>query len=836
MSHLMRIHALAAFLLVASTVHADELVRQNSSGDWLPAGARFRFASLHLRHPGQINNSALSPDGKLLATSSGRSVILWDLNTGRALRRFTTPEGGGWSTPGLTFSRDGALVGCVHGSESAHVWNVTTGTEILNTYGKMENNGARGQFSPDGKQFLLVGREGIHYWSLSNGEQARMVSAQRVNAITPDAKFYVRNTESVPTTFGDAETGKDLRTLDIAVANNGIENGLAFSPDSKWMALVNIDKTIELRDTSTWELKASFLLPKDALRGERPDGSRYPPYRVALSPDAKWLFLGLGREGILHRWDVTAKKELPPLKVHHDEIANIHCLGDGKTLITSARDGMIRRWNLVTGASIGEPEGYASRSHAAMSPDGKLVVAGDGRGRLDVWDAATGKLARNLRKEGSAVRKLAFAPSSTSFAVVQDDGSVSLWDVIQGATGKTLALPKSKDDRPRSVWVQAMQFGPDSRHLYVAHWYKPMRFELATGAMQTRGRSGDFALSADGTMLATAYPPQLMLWDEATGKMRLTIQIRGEADRVGYPLALAFSPDGRRVAIGLRNGDVVLVDTASGNETKRFLAIGVRKMMSRIDFLEGHTDHATALGFSPDGRWLVTGANDARVRLWEAATGKKLEEFDGHEMEVTDVAVTGDGRRVFSSAWDGQSYLWDLRPSNLIKAAPEALWEALHSEDARLAYRAIWSMVESPAACAKFVRSQMAPAQGIDPARLRKLIADLNSDDFRGRDAAQQELAKLADLAAAAIEESLKKPPTLEVKRRLEKLQNALQGDLSPTKLREVRAIQAMELANTPETIAVLRHWAGGAPGADLTRNAAAALTRIERHSKNPQR
>jgi RNA polymerase sigma factor (sigma-70 family) len=797
--------------------------------DGLPAGARFRFASLHLRHPGQINNSALSPDAKLLATSSGRSVMIWELHTGRALRRFSISESGGWSTPGLTFSPDGSLLAYLHGSEKAVVWNVATGKEALVLGAQLDQIRARGQFTRDGSQFVVADKNGIHAWNTKTGMRDRSEPAQYVNGFSPDAKIFVQNREIVPTTFGNAETGKEIRTLDIAVANNGIENGLAFSPDSNWLALVNIDKTVELRHTSNWEMHASFPLPKDAFRGERPDGSRYPQYRVALSPDAKVLFLGMG-DGTLYRWDVAAKQELPPLKTQHREIANIHCTADKQTLFTTGHDGLVRRWHPMTGAVLAEPEGYVSPTHAALSPDGRLVIAGDVCGRLDLWDARTGKLIRALRKAGSPVRKLAFDSTNRTIAVAQEDGSIALWDVAAGPTGKPLALPKAKEENWRSLWVKTMQFSPDGRHLYVCPEYKPLRFELATGKMEQRGTSGDFALSSDGTMLATAYTARLTLWDETTGKMRLAASINGESDRLGHPIAMAFSPDRRLLAAGLRDGHIALMNAATSVERKRFIAVPERKYPRFFPQREPH--HVTALKFSADGRWLIAGADDTRVRLWEVATGKKLAEFDGHDAEVADVAFTPDSRAVFSSAADGQSYLWDLRPAGLTKNSPDALWEALRSEDAESAYRAIWALAENPAAAAKFLQTAIAPAKGPDLAHQRKLVADLNSDDFGVRDAAQQELAKLADLAAAAIEEGLKKPPTLEVKRRLEGLQSALQGDPTPTKLREIRAVQALELAAAPETTAVLRLWAAGAAGADLSKNAQAALERIQRRAK----
>src|SRR5205823_9636427 len=112
-----------------------------------------------------------------------------------------------------------------------------------------------------------------------------------------------------------------------------------------------------------------------------------------------------------------------------------------------------------------------------------------------------------------------------------------------------------------------------------------------------------------------------------------------------------------------------LMNAATGVELKRFFAVSERKF-PRF-FPDRDPYHVTALKFSADGRWLIAGANDTRVRLWEIATGKKLVEFNGHDAEVAEVAFTPDSRTVFSSAADGQSYLWDLRPAGLTKNSPD---------------------------------------------------------------------------------------------------------------------------------------------------------------------
>ena len=85
----------------------EKVPRTDLYGDPLPAGAVARFGSIRWRHGAAINGSALSADGKRLATSSGHSVAVWDVADGKRLWQFTTEYGSNWNRPSLSISPDG---------------------------------------------------------------------------------------------------------------------------------------------------------------------------------------------------------------------------------------------------------------------------------------------------------------------------------------------------------------------------------------------------------------------------------------------------------------------------------------------------------------------------------------------------------------------------------------------------------------------------------------------------------------------------------------------------------------------------------------------------------
>src|SRR5262245_22263286 len=108
--------------------------------------------------------------------------------------------------------------------------------------------------------------------------------------------------------------------------------------------------------------------------------------------------------------------------------------------------------------------------------------------------------------------------------------------------------------------------------------------------------------------------------------------------------ALAFSPDGRTLAVACVKGAVTLSDASSGEERQ---------------VLSAHTDTVWAVTFSPDGRLLATGSRDSTARLWDAATGEEVGCLH-HAGWVHGLAFSPDGRTLASGALDGTVRLWDV--------------------------------------------------------------------------------------------------------------------------------------------------------------------------------
>lgn len=811
-------------------------VRLDPRGDPLPEAAVLRFGSARLRHGGVIWNSALSPDGKLLATAGRHSVIVWNLETGKPLHRFKCDHGNTFVCPGLAFSPSGTRLGYVRNNYFACVWDLQIGKELRRFERRREDGlgkfwEAYCRFSDQEKEFLLVSREAIESWYVDSGKAVTSIPVKAA-ILSPNGKNYLRIEGNTGLTLGDARTGNAVTRLEVAAKKDGDENGLAFSPDGKLLAIVHEQKEIQLRRLPDTKLLASFPLPESAEMKHVEGREKYWEYRIGFSTDGKTVLLGTWA-GLIHRWDVATAKELPPVKKHSCVVSGMHTLPDGHTLVSTGQDGTIRCWDLQTGRELVQPDSYEGKSAAAYSPDGRFAAIADARGRVDLWDGRTGKLVRTVQQEGTAVTHLAFTPDGKLLAAAERSGTVRFWQLPSGRPGAVWQREPTQGE-----WnCNGLHFSPDGRLLCVSDYPRQIRVvEVTSGKLLWTGASAYAeTFSPDGATLVVAAPagPYLTMLDPATGKKRATVRQSSKIpDGLGELSVLAFSPDGRRLAFA-QGGNLMLCDGHTSAQVQvlaeldpsdelRFGQAG-RKIPNRIH----------ALAFSPDSKWFASAGTDAAVYLWEAATGKEVLRLPGHEAEVSTLAFGPDGKSVFSYGQDGQGYLWSLKPTPAAGPRPslKELWTDLSGTDPGKAYRAVWALSEAPGA-AHFLRKQVSPVAPPDKARIAKLIADLDANTFEVRDAATRGLTELAELAVPAIEETCKSTSSLEQRKRLERLLGAAKGRPPLMQIAKLRAVQALELAGGAEAQNVLKDWAQGAPAAHLTQDAQAALARLDKYKE----
>jgi WD40 repeat protein len=106
----------------------------------------------------------------------------------------------------------------------------------------------------------------------------------------------------------------------------------------------------------------------------------------------------------------------------------------------------------------------------------------------------------------------------------------------------------------------------------------------------------------------------------------------------------ALSPDGKVMAVS-EGATIHLKDAATGKD---------------IAAIRAHTGAVNALAFSPDGRRLASGGQDNAVCIFEAATGKVLLRLQGHQAAVNSVKFSADGKTLTTTDFNQKTHTWDL--------------------------------------------------------------------------------------------------------------------------------------------------------------------------------
>jgi hypothetical protein len=207
------------------------------------------------------------------------------------------------------------------------------------------------------------------------------------------------------------------------------------------------------------------------------------------------------------------------------------------------------------------------------------------------------------------------------------------------------------------------------------------------------------------------------------------------------------------------------------------------------------------------------------------------------------LAFSPGGELLASASGDTTVLLWDMRrlirrrqqPAGELTAKElNALWAALADDDAARAYRAIVALSAAPRASVPFLSAKV-PGPALDAQRVAQWIRDLDSNQFAVRAQATEELALLGRAVEPALRQALAKPASAEARRRMERLLASMKGQvIAPAILRDLRAVEALEQAGTPEARETLKRLARGAPEARLTQEAKASLERLARRSASP--
>jgi WD40 repeat protein len=314
---------------------------------------------------------------------------------------------------------------------------------------------------------------------------------------------------------------------------------------------------------------------------------------------------------------------------------------DGRLLLTGDQDGGVMLWRADTGALVGCPWRHKGLVRiVAFSADGRRFASVGHEDLVRVGDTATRQpIGEPIPVHGDF--RLAIAPDGKTLAVEAGIGGIQLWDV---GAGRAIGEPIRHEDS-----VRAVAFSPDSQRLATGgHDNRARLWDAGTGRpvgeeMSHQSPVVGVAFSPDGKMVLTwSHDRTARLWDAATGRLLGTLSHQ-------QPLqTAAFSPDGRLIATGCG-------DTPEKGEARVWDAAARRQLGASMP----HPTAVQQVGFSRDGRTLLTRCLDGLARLWEAETGRPFGAPLVHGEVLSAVAFSPDGASVATLTDPGALRLWD---------------------------------------------------------------------------------------------------------------------------------------------------------------------------------
>ena len=295
-------------------------------------------------------------------------------------------------------------------------------------------------------------------------------------------------------------------------------------------------------------------------------------------------------------------------------------------------------------------------------PDGRTIAAGDNRGRLLVFDVAAGRSVGVRYETGLPIHAVRFSTDGTRLVLTSADQGGTALDVLDARTFRRIAHHRLA---PMEQPLDSVAFAPDSRTFFTA--YAPLspgppsdgvlrRWSAEDGRLlRSRRLAGVGSMSvnvtADGRLVTVSE-----VANETVIRTARTFEPIRRVAIGGLPWASTATADGRLAALGRDDGSVLLVDLRTGRS---------REARGRHDVSVQATGAVAPAwvqraAFTPDGRWLLTSGDDARVHIRPADGPGRMETFEGHAARIAGLDLSPDGRTAYTASLDGTVIVWDL--------------------------------------------------------------------------------------------------------------------------------------------------------------------------------
>jgi WD40 repeat protein/uncharacterized caspase-like protein len=609
-----------------------------------------------------------SPDGRLVATGhNGGDVVVWDVASGREVRRLSDNSGDpaaqdvdGWLWG--AFSADGRLLATSVGP-NLRLWDLWTGKRLW-----LGSNGDNAFFTPpeaDGptpiafapgdRQVVVTGTQYRLTWDARTGRLLSRVSLRRTGKESESFDLRPPRTASSP-------GGRFVAAAKDGLVNVNEKATGKTVGSARFLSMREGRTTSEPGQVGHDELKAFAVSP---------DGSTLATADGGDEEDSELL---------IRLWDVKTGAQLHRLTGTHGDLSEFHFTPSGGLVGVSSRNGAYRARDLLSGKEVTWQASGDTTARQDVSPDGRFVATGAGLVG-EVWDTQTGarlarveaKLAPGEKPDTAEWSVVRFTPLDTvTFyrdsaygepqtvtlstrdwketklavelplgdedhrVVMSRDGRAAAWETVEGGEDGSQAAQRvnvwraDQPKRVRSFKVDSDEAYTDASHLLLS----PDGERVLVATANNGGNSAQ--------MLVKVYQVN-------AGSAESTLR------RPGFRVdSFAWSPKGDLYATGAGTGpnDRATVWSAATNTEIRKLEVAGDSVRE----------------FSPDGRFLLADGFDGFEHIYEVATGKALCRFITRA-DGSWVVIDPEGRFDASDLDEIQGVHW-LAPEDPLKPLP----------------------------------------------------------------------------------------------------------------------------------------------------------------------
>jgi WD40 repeat protein len=388
----------------------------------------------------------------------------------------------------------------------------------------------------------------------------------------------------------------------------------------------------ELRDSTTYTLLADT--ERLILTYSRPMNRRalqvYHSAVATMPSCLLWETMGQHCEGIPMLVSRRTSSWGSRVKIINASATTAVSSPDSRFILSYYRTAQL--WDVATGTQLHSTSDASGHCRAiAFSPDSQSVLCGFGDGTVEWWTISPWTKQAVLPScSNSAVRGVTFTPDSKSVMSALADGTVQVWASTQ-QTQEVFTIGCSIHS-----WAKVV-FSLDCRFMAVtkdeddtAIVWKPIPGappEPLVITRPTRGTYNAAAFSPDGCSVIFSAEDGIHVWDTATGTQRMTIN--GHSSRV---TAVAFSRDGQFLVSGSFDASIMAWNFTTGAQQPDYV-------------LTGHSGRVISVSFSPDAKLVFSTSDDRTMRVWSGAVSVDKSVMEGHTGAVSDLMTANTLRR-----------------------------------------------------------------------------------------------------------------------------------------------------------------------------------------------